>query len=435
MTQRGFTLVEMLVVIGIIGVLASILLPVLARSKGKAARIKCVNNLSQISKAFVSFSINYGERLPWQLTSVMQKEQFGEQYMRRLGVIYAAPALKLEFNQPKILLSPCDPERAPAMEELEANWKNIDVRKGRAIPEEALSYLLVEGADLGRPDTVLALTRNFFPCDLQEGRWVGADEDHPNAMAGLNSSQGQIVMADGSANQSTDSDFGFDGVKTKAHIESSGGVTQGPASTKLIGCFGGCEGGNEDESGGGHRGGIHGLLATYYTGRNWDGVSAQRIDNTLDLPWGNYNKHAPYHSPTPKFHPVTPYNVPLPGAQPDTAAPLKTAKWEGQIQAQYSEDYTFHANVDNEVWVFLDGQLILHRSASRRHPCWVSVASQPIPMKAGEWVDIEVRYKEWHAWPIGFSQASHMQVHWSSASTKRGTIPCKNMRPPLNTDQ
>jgi mannose-6-phosphate isomerase-like protein (cupin superfamily) len=209
-------------------------------------------------------------------------------------------------------------------------------------------------------------------------------------------------------------------------------VTQGHASTKLIGCFGGCEGGKEGGGGDSHQGGIHGLLATYYTGRNWDGVSAQRIDNTLDLPWGNYNTDAPTDSPTPHFHPVTPYNVPLPGASrwPHSAAPLKTAKWEGQIKAEYSEDYTFHANVDNEVWVFLDGQLILHRGAMRKHACWVSVASKPIPMKAGEWVDIEVRYKEWH--PGTTRQGSHMQVHWSSASIKRGAIPCKNMRPPLN---
>ena len=428
--KSGFTLVEVLVVIGIIGVLASLLLPVLARAKSKANRIKCVNNLSQIGKAFISFSMNFDGRLPWQLTDIHLKEQFANQYVKKLGVIYAAPALKQELDQPTILLSPCDPERSAAMEQLESNWSQIDVKKGRLIPEDALSYLLVEGADVGRPTTVMALVRNFFPCDLQEGRWVGADEDHPNAVAGLNSGQGQMVMADGSAHQSTDSDFGFTGVETKAHIETSGGVTQGPASTRLIGCFGGCEGGKEGGGGDSHQGGIHGLLATYYTGRNWDGVSAQRIDNTLDLPFGHYNpKGAVQHGST---HPLIPYNIPLPGAGPHSAVPLKTAKWEGQIKAEHSEDYTFHANVDNEVWIYLDGQLILHRGAFRRHPCWVSVASDPISMKAGDWVDIEVRYKEWRPWPIGFSQASHMQVHWSSASIKRGAIPCKNMRPPQN---
>jgi hypothetical protein len=280
---------------------------------------------------------------------------------------------------------------------------------------------------------VKALVRNFFPCDLQEGRWVGTDEDHPNAVAGLNSSQGQMVMADGSARQSTDSDFGFTGVGTKAHIETSGGVTQGPASTKLIGCFGGCEGGKEGGGGGGHQGGVHGLLATCYTGRNWDGTSAQRIDNTLDLPWGNNNSDGLRDSPTPQFHPVIPYNVPLPGARPDTAKPLKTAKWEGQIQAQYSEDYTFHMNVDNEAWIFLDGNLVLHRGAAGGGREWVTVDSKPIPMQAGQWFDIEVRYKEWRPWYT--PQYSNMQVHWSSASIKRGAIPCKNMRPPLNFGQ
>ncbi len=431
-SKSGFTLVEMLVVIGIIGVLASLLLPVLARSKGKANRLKCVNNLSQIGKAFISFSTNFDGRLPWQLTDGDLKEQFANQYVKKLGVIYAAPALKQELDQPSILLSPCDPERAAAMEQLESNWSQIDVKKGRSLPENALSYLLVEGADVGRPTTVMALVRNFFPCDLQEGRWVGTDEDHPNAVAGLNSSQGQVVMADGSAHQSTDSDFGFTGVGTKAHMETSGGVTEGPASTKLIGCFGGCDGGKEGGEGGGHQGGIHGLLATYISR---DGFSTQRIDNTLDMPWGNNNRHAPIHSPTPQFHRVIPYNLPFPGSTPDSAAPLQSAKWEGQIQAQYSEDYTFHANVDNVVDIYLDGQLILHRSAYRWHPTWVSVPSKPIPMKAGQWVDIEVRYRELRSWPIGNSQASHMQIHWSSASIKRGAIPCKNMRPPLNFGQ
>src|SRR5689334_20570899 len=65
MRQSAFTLVELMVVIGIISALVAILLPALRVARDRATSLKCLNTLRQIGLASLMYSNESRGKVPW----------------------------------------------------------------------------------------------------------------------------------------------------------------------------------------------------------------------------------------------------------------------------------------------------------------------------------------------------------------------------------
>jgi prepilin-type N-terminal cleavage/methylation domain-containing protein len=114
LVRRGFTLVELLVVIGIIALLISILLPSLAKARAQSNTIKCASQMHDIGRQLYIYAINNkGILLPLKYKSSppYYKHRGGDEAPEErwpMYVFYPPPAKQQKYIAP-IMICPVDP--------------------------------------------------------------------------------------------------------------------------------------------------------------------------------------------------------------------------------------------------------------------------------------------------------------------------------------
>jgi prepilin-type processing-associated H-X9-DG protein len=187
----GLSLVELLVMLGVIAVLAGILLPAISRPKGqpKAPIIKCVNNLKNVGLAFRIFATDNNDHFP---PSVMMSNGVG---LTSIELLRIFGYLSNELSTPKLLHCPSDTKRETASDRI--NFDTMTLKN--------ISYFTSLSADEKFPQVILGGDRNLTTngVELRTGLFALRTNSQAGWSKRIHNGRGNLVMSDGSVQQAS----------------------------------------------------------------------------------------------------------------------------------------------------------------------------------------------------------------------------------------
>lgn len=187
----AFTVLELMVVVGVIAVLAALLLPALSQARAKAQRIHCVSYLKQIGLSFRIWDGDHNNLNPMQ---VYTNEVGGFRFADATNSFRYFQALSNELNTPYVLVCPTDLERRPATN-FTSDFNNSH-----------LSYFIALDADETQPEMLLAGDRNVTNGVPPVNGILTLTTNQPAGWTmAMHRGNGNFALADGSVQQASSS--------------------------------------------------------------------------------------------------------------------------------------------------------------------------------------------------------------------------------------